>query len=267
VSRFGGYDDQPFLAELYDLVPQYSARRDLEFYVDLCRSAGGPVLELGCGTGRVLIPAATAGTEITGLDASPRMLAKCKQNLSGQPAEVTRRVHLTQADMTTFNLDRTFKLVIMPFRPFQHLIAVEDQLACLTCVNAHLEVGGRLVFDMFQVDLNMISDPGMMQETEDLAEFDLPDGRRLRRCHRFAATHRAEQYNDIEIIYYVTDTDGTTERLVQAFPLRYFFRYEVEHMLTLSGFHVVDVFGDFDRTPLSDASPEMIFVAEKAHSA
>ena len=56
MSKFGDYEDNPFLAELYDLVPRYSGRRDLDFYLDICRSAGGKVLELGCGTGRVLAP-------------------------------------------------------------------------------------------------------------------------------------------------------------------------------------------------------------------
>ena len=77
MSKFGGYEDKPFLAELYDFVPAYSHRRDLDFYVDLCRSGGGKVLELGCGTGRLVLPIASAGLEIVGLDLSEYMLAKC----------------------------------------------------------------------------------------------------------------------------------------------------------------------------------------------
>jgi hypothetical protein len=85
----------------------------------------------------------------------------------------------------------------------------------------------------------------------------------LKRTHRLAALHRAEQYNDIEMIHYVTHPDGHTERLVQAFPFRYFFRYEVEHLLARCGLKVIELFGSFDRSPLEDNSPEMIFVAEK----
>jgi hypothetical protein len=71
----------------------------------------------------------------------------------------------------------------------------------------------------------------------------------------------------VEIIHYVTYPDGRTERLVQAFPFRYFFRYEVEHLLARCGFRVIDLFGSFDRSPLQDNSPEMIFVAAKcAHA-
>lgn len=263
MSKFGDYEDKPFLAELYDLVPRYSGRRDLEFYVELCRSAGGKVLELGCGTGRVLMPLANAGMEIVGLDLSTHMLAKCSQNLASQPAEIRNRIELVHASMTDFDLGRQFDAVIIPFRPFQHLVSVSDQLACLKCARRHLRDDGLLAFDVFQVAFSAMTDPRRREESEDLPEFELPDGRKMRRCNRFAATHRAEQYNDLEIIYYLTHPDGRTERLVQGFPFRYFFRYEIEHLLARTGFALVTVYGDFDKSPLADDSPEMIFVARK----
>ena len=91
----------------------------------------------------------------------------------------------------------------------------------------------------------------------------LPDGRRVKLTERTAAFHRAEQSNDVELIYNITHPDGHTERLVMAFTVRYFFRYEVEHLLARCGFHVVGLYGDFGGSPLRDDSPEMIFVAEK----
>ena len=263
MSKFGGYRDIPILAELYDLVPMYSGRRDLQFYIDLCRSHGGKVLELGCGTGRVLLPIASAGLDIVGLDLSEHMLAKCREKVTVHPQEVQDRIRLLHGNMIDFRLDDIFTTVIIPFRAFQHLLAVYDQLSCLRCVNAHLEKGGRLAFDCFQVDFQKITDPRRVEETEDLPEFELPDGRKMRRCNRVTETHPAEQYNDVEIIYYLTDTTGQTERLVQGFPFRYFFRYELEHLLARSGFELVELFGDFDRSPLDDQSTEMIFVATK----
>jgi SAM-dependent methyltransferase len=264
MSLYGGYEDQPFLAELYDLVPRYTERRDVEFYVDLCRAAGGKVLELGCGTGRVLIPIAAAGIDVVGLDLSPHMLAKGRERLRAQPDDVQDRVRLVQASMTGFDLAERFAAIIIPFRPFQHLLSVSDQLACLRCINRHLQPEGVLGIDFFQVDLAKITDPRFREETEDMPLTDLPDGRRLRRSHRIVATHRAEQYNDVEIIYYLSDRDGSTERLVQAFPFRYFFRYEVEHLLARAGFEVLHIYGDFDKSLLTDTSPEMIFVAKNA---
>ena len=263
MSEFGGYRDIPVLAELYDLVPMYSGRGDQEFYIDLCRSHGGKVLELGCGTGRILLPVASAGLDIVGLDVSEHMLTRCRNKVTAQPQEVQDRIRLSHGNMIDFQFDDIFTTVIIPFRAFQHILAVGDQLSCLRCVNAHLEKGGCLSFDCFQVDFQKITDPRSVEETEDLPDIKLTDGRKMRRCNRIIATHPAEQYNDVEIIYYLTDTNGKTERLVQGFPFRYFFRYELEHLLARSGFELAGLFGDFDRSPLDDGSTDMIFVARK----
>lgn len=262
-SVHGGYEDQAFVAELYDYVPGYAGRPDLDFYLDYARAAGGKILELGCGTGRLLIPIAAAGHQIVGLDLSQYMLARCREKLTRQRAEVQSRVQIVQADMTAFSLGETYALITIPFRAFQHLLSVEEQLACLRCAHAHLDPGGKLILDLFQVNLHYLVDPSSAEEKEDFAGVALPGGGRLSRTHRIAAWHRAEQYNDVEMIYYVAHPDGATERLVQAFPFRYFFRYEVEHLLARCGYAVAEVFGSFDRRPLGDDSPEMVFVAEK----
>jgi SAM-dependent methyltransferase len=100
-SRFGGYEEKEF-AELYD--PAYGNRRqDVDFFVDYSKRANGRTLELGCGTGRVLIPTAIAGCEITGLDLSPYMLKICREKLDKQQGEVRERVKLFQGDMTGFD--------------------------------------------------------------------------------------------------------------------------------------------------------------------
>jgi SAM-dependent methyltransferase len=266
MSKYGGYVDQPIMAELYDLVPGYAKRTDIDFYLQHCVTAKGPILELGCGTGRILLPAAEAGCRITGIDISKHMLAQCQQKLERKSGAVQSRVKLVQSDMTSFDLAEPFVLSMIPFRAFLHVIAVEDQLACLRCINRHLSPGGRLILDVFQVDLKRINNPRATEESEDFAEYELPDGGRLRRAGRVAAFHPADQVNDVEMIYYLTNLDGTTERIVQAFPFRYIFRYEMEHLLARCGFRVVDLFGNFDKSPLVDNSPEMIFVAKKCES-
>ena len=266
MNKHGGYDDQPIMAELYDLVPGYAKRTDIDFYLQCCVAAGGSILELGCGTGRILIPADEAGCRVTGLDVSPHMLAQCQQKLQRKSHSVQSRVRLVHGDMTNFDLAELFHLAIVPFRAFQHVIAVDDQLTCLRRINRHLSTRGQLILDVFQVDLKKINNPRATEESEDFAEYELPDGRRLRRASRLAALHPADQVNDVELIYYLTNLDGTTERIVQAFPFRYIFRYEMEHLLARCGFRVIDLFGNFDKSPLADNSPEMIFVAEKCEN-
>ncbi|MBC5805219.1 MAG: hypothetical protein DLM53_02130 [Candidatus Eremiobacter antarcticus] len=260
----GGYDSRSFVAEFYDFVPAYSNRPDAAFYLDLARAAAGATLELGCGTGRLLIPIARAGVEIVGLDRSQAMLQRCRQKLETESEAVRSRTQLVNGDMTDFELKQRFQLVIAPFRCFQHVLAVERQIACLRCVRRQLAAGGTFVLDVFQVQAARMHDTAFMQESVEFEGVALSGGRTLKRTFRTAAFHRGEQYNDCELIYYVTKPDGGSERLVHAFPLRYFFRYEVEHLLARSGFAVEDVFGDYDRSPLADDSPEMIFVAKAA---
>ena len=257
------YEDTPLLAELYDRVPVYQKRPDVDFYVKACLEHGQKILELGCGTGRVLMRLAEVGADITGLDISDHMLSVCRGKLERKEKNIQNRVRLIRGDMTDFILDETFDVVIIPFRAFQHLLTVPDQLACLDSVKRHLVEEGKLIFDIFQVDLDRLNNPRYLEETEDFPEYELPDGRRLRRTSRIAAFHLAGQYNDVELIYYLTGRDGASERIVHAFPFRYFFRYEMEHLLERGGFKIVNLFGDFDKSPLTDSSPEMIFIAEK----
>jgi SAM-dependent methyltransferase len=257
------YVDSPVLVELYDLVPGYANRPDRDFYLRSAAAAAGTILELGCGTGRILIPIAESGHAITGVDTSEHMLSKCRQKLNSLPGNITDRVRLIKGDMACLTLDDIFHLAIIPFRAFQHLISIEDQISCLSTLNRHLVMRARLIFDVVNVDVGRINNPGFSEEIEDVPEYKLPDGRRLRRTGRMARFHRAEQYNEVEIIYYLTDANGTTERIVQAFPFRYFFRYEIEHLLERCGFRIVELLGDFRGSPLSHDSPEMIFVAEK----
>ncbi|MBI2955922.1 MAG: methyltransferase domain-containing protein [Acidobacteria bacterium] len=263
MNRFGPYDQNPLFAELYDYTPVYASRADVSFYVTAAGRANGKVLELGCGSGRILIPTAAAGHDCVGLDASRNMLARCREKLSAQPPEVQRRVRLVETSMTDFNLGESFALVTIPFRGFQHLLEVEEQVQCLLAIRRHLARDARLVFDVFHPNPQYLHDPAFHEEREETPETPLPGGRRFRRAWRLAAYRRAEQINEVEFIYYVTHADGRQERIVESFPFRYFFRFEMEHLLGRCGFRVAALYGDFDRSPLRNDSPEMIFVAEK----
>ena len=250
------------VAELYDSVTLYRARPDVDFYVAEARDTDGKILEVGCGTGRVLIPVARLGKEITGVDSSPRMLAQCKLQLDGELPEVRERVTLVHADMRELDLDTRFSLAMIPFRPIQHLVAVSDQIATLQAIDRHLEPGGLLVFDVFNPKLQYLLED-RTAEREDTAEVELGDGRSFRRTVRIPAVHIVEQYSEAELIYYVREADGTTRRFVHGFPMRWYWLFEVEHLLARCGFRVRAAFGDFNRSPLTDISPEMIFIADR----
>jgi SAM-dependent methyltransferase len=260
----GGYEEYALVADLYDYVVPYRSRPDVAFFVDAAGEAGSPVLEVGCGTGRVLIPTARAGIEIVGLDASAAMLAVCRSRLRDEPAPVQSLVQLVQADMRTFDLHRAFTLVTIPFRPFQHLVTVDDQLSCLESIRRHLVAGGALILDLFNPSLDALVDQPAGLEYGDEPEFVMPDGRRVTRRHRLIAHDRAAQTNQVELIYHVRHRDGREERLVHSFSMRYLFRFEAEHLLARAGFEVEHVYAGYDKSPYGSTYPgELIFVARR----
>lgn len=264
MDQAGGYNEYAFIAGLYDYVVPYRNRPDVAFFVEAAKEAGGPVLEIGCGTGRVLIPTAQAGIDIVGLDLSPHMLQVCRERLSTEPAAVQARVQLIQADMRIFELPQRFRLATVPFRPFQHLTAVVDQLACLRSIHRHLIEEGRLILDLFNPWLEALVQDDIGQELGEEPEFTMPDGRRVIRRHKFITKDRFNQTNHVELIYYVTHPDGRQERLVHAFAMRYLFKFEAEHLLARCGFEVEQVYADFDKNPYGSIYPgELIFVAKK----
>ena len=257
------YDALPAIAEFYDSTLVYQQRKDVEFYVAEAKASGGPVLELGCGTGRVLLPTVRAGIQITGLDDSANMLERCRAKLAAEPHEVQRRAEVVRGSLEDFSLGREYALITIPFRPFQHLVTVEQQLACLGAVRSHLRAGGRLIFDVFHVDPSSLHDPAWKEEKEDAPATRLPDGRIVLRTARIAAFHRAAQVNEVEFCWYVTHPNGRREQIRWRTALRYYFRFELEHLLARAGLRVSALYGDLNRSPFQDDSAEMIFVAEK----
>jgi SAM-dependent methyltransferase len=254
-------DDYASIAELYDHVTIYRDRPDVGFFVDAGREAGAPVLELGCGTGRVLIPIARAGIEVVGLDSSPSMLAICRRHLEQEPSAVRARVDLVEGDMRSFDLGTQFSLVTIPFRPFQHLVTVGDQLACLGSIRRHLKPGGQLILDLFNPSIEALAQPVGMESPPE-SEFSVPDGRRVTRRFRILSQDRANQVNHVELIYDIIHPDGRAERLVHGVALRYLFRFEAEHLLVRAGFAVSQLYSGYDKSPFGTAYPgELVLVA------
>ena len=225
---------------------------DLDFYLELAREAGGPVLELGCGTGRALLPIAAEGIPCTGLDASPAMLAALAAK--SPPSNL----RLVQAFMQDFDLqsDR-FALIFSAFRAFQHLYSVRDQLACLLCVRRHLAPGGSFAFDVFNPRLARIA---ILEEAEEEdLRFEL-DGDEV---VRFTSVQRRPdvQLQRVHMRYERRRGGEVVSNEEVSFDMRHFYRYELEHLLRRAGFEELTLYGDFDRSPLGPDSPALIHVA------
>ena len=264
------YDTSSEFGDLYDAIPIYADRTvDVRFYVAEAERAGPrtPVLELGCGTGRISLPVARAGHPLTGVDSSASMLERFRAKLAAESPDVRARVALREGDVRDVALSSAeqssgFPLVIAPFRVMQHMTTIPDQLRMLATVRHHLAPGGHFAFDAFNPSFSrMIEDRSA--EAEDTPELTLPDGRTMRRTVRVTAVHWVAQVMDVELIYYLR-TGADVERIVQAFEMRWFTASELEHLLARAGFRVEGMYGDFDRGALTDASPELLVVATRA---
>ena len=251
------------LAALYDAV--YAQWDDIGFWRVMAAAVhDGPLLELGCGTGRVLIPLARAGHRVTGVDLGTHMLARCRAKLQAEPPGVRERVTLLEADMTSFNLDCHFAQVYCSCGTFHHLSTEEQQLACLERCKHHLLPRGTLVLDLFNpvpARSGVGSDEPASGGTTAEA-VDWTDGRRVRCLATVVDNEGAQQWNDCEVTYQILEPGGTVSQVTETFPMRFVLRQELEHLLARSGFRIVAVYGDHDRSTYTDESPGMIVVAK-----
>jgi SAM-dependent methyltransferase len=215
---------------------------DVAFYRRQAKRARGPILELGCGTGRVTFPLADAGLDVTGLDASRAMLRVARRKLRATPRP---KVRLVRGDMRRFTLRRRFALVIIPFRAFQALLTVRDQRACLACIRRHLRPGGRLIIDLF--------DPRLEYCLPDAPAFPMtrPEGHDQTTGEDVAVTV-VDRRNDpltqtfVETWRWTISRAGRVVRQAdEALHMRWTYRHEMRHLFELTGFRVVAEYGDF----------------------
>jgi SAM-dependent methyltransferase len=234
---------------------------DIPFYLHYARECGSPILELACGTGRLVLPLARAGYRITGVDLAPGMLAICRGRV--EEAGIEDRVSLTQADMAGFDLsEKAFALAFIALRSFTHLFRQEDQLACLERVHEHLRPGGMLIIAVFALNHRVAAqdEDGLFSV---LREFDLPDARHVIQWQRFIRYDAGNQIMYHEFKFEERDREGRRlrERTVPM-TMRYTSRYELQLLLERVGFEVIDVFRDYDMLPYN-GKYEIIMVSRK----
>lgn len=224
---------------------------DVAFYVDLARGAGGRVVEVGAGTGRIAIPLAAAGARVLGLDLHREMLEIARRKVLA--AGLGDRLHLVQADMRRFALHEPAAVVLVTAQTFMYNLTTEDQLNTLRACHAALEPGGTLCVHVFNPDVRLIAD--WLERPPD--EWKPQPG-------SVWSAHRAQYWPTAQLTrgqYRRERGDGSTEYATHT--LRWVYRYEMEHLLMLTGFEVETVFGDFNGRPLEDGAPAQIWVARR----
>jgi len=250
---------QEALAELYDVFP-FSA--DLPLYLELAAAQGGRVLELCCGSGRVLVPLAQAGHAIVGLDASGPMLALARRKLAAAGPGAQERARLVQGDIREFDLSQQFDLAIIAVNSFTYLVSRADQQRALACVAAHLRPGGLLAIDLFNPSPVWLARPAG-NLNQDLVQHDPERGRTVARTETVVSTDLAAQVRVIRSAYDIVARDGSLTRRFVEWPFRYTFRHEAEHLLERAGFEIEALYGGHQREPFESDSRLMLFLVRR----
>jgi ubiquinone/menaquinone biosynthesis C-methylase UbiE len=233
---------------------------DVERYTELASAARGPVLELCCGTGRVAIPLARNGFEVTAVDLSEAMLAQFRKNLEREEPGAAGRIELVNADVTRLDLGRAFPLILMPFNSLLCIPNFEDQCAALAAAGRHLAPGGRVVID------------GMNPMTLPLQGDPVPKPFFTRRSThtgnlytRFAALGpmRTDQVQELFGWYDEIAPDGLVRRTSYSMSWRPIFRYEIQLMLERAGLAIESVEGGHQKEPFTPQSRKMFVIARK----
>lgn len=258
-------DSYDVTAKYYD--GAYAAKQDLvdlPFYLELAERIGGPVLEVACGTGRVLLPIARKGIEIHGVDNSRPMLEILKKHLAGEMREVRQRVTPHEGDMRDFRLGVQFPLVIIPFRPMQHMHTVEDQVSALTSAASHLREGGVLAFDVFYPKFDLI----MSKMGEEVLEFEWSPGSDsrevVRRYFRKDLVDKINQIFYFTFIYRTLRAGASVGEETEAFKLSYFTYPHLRALFRLAALEPIAEYGSFAKAPLDNNAEQMIFLLRKA---
>jgi SAM-dependent methyltransferase len=247
-----GPDPSPYDApELYDLLFD-SLDFDVPYWVEFGLGAGGPVLEMACGTGRLLLPVRKAGVDIDGFDSSPAMIARLKDRARAAGLEARAEV----ADMRAFAMGRRYARIFCGFNGFAHCETIEDQLATLRRALDHLAPGGALAVHMSYPGPAYWAEPEGKPVLEH--EAPRPGGGKLQLWdNRRKDVVRQRQDSDVEI----WELDAS-ERPVAAHKFsthqRWVYRYELELLFRAAGFARVEFLGGFDGRPLQAPDDQMI---------
>ena len=215
---------------------------DVAFYQRLAQQTGGPVLELACGTGRIALPLAESGLDVTGVDVSDGMLAIIRQKAQAHPPT------LLAQDMSALNLDRRFGCIIIAFRSFQHLLTIELQRQTLSAINRHLTPGGRLALHLFDPRLDLLIDETPRQPVLHGTDPDTGHaftGEMLSARFDYVAQIRRDLWRYRE---FAPDNSLLAEE-TREMALRWTWRWELHHLLELCGFAVDAQYSDFTGSP------------------
>lgn len=250
------------VVKYYDQTLVVTSSNDIAWFVDQAQAAGGPVLDLACGTGRIAIALAEAGLEVTAIDSSAGMLARFRDTLADQPEAVCSRITILQAEMHSFSVPGRFS-VILCCDAFFHNLTVDHQMRCLDCVASHLLRGGLFIFNIPNPTVAFLSHAAS------------PEGQVFKKRNVYTLDNSTdavlvEQSQDADLFeqtittrlrFTRVDADkNPIETDESSWVTRFTFRHEAIHLLYRCGFEVKSLTGDYRGAPVSESS-QLVFIA------
>lgn len=239
--------DYARIADLYDNYVRVSL--DIPFFIEYAEQAQN-VLDLMSGTGRVSIPLARAGANLTCVDSSPEMLAYLRQKSYQQGVDL----QIVQADVTDLDLGRTFDLVLLPFNSFAEITDPADQRKALNAIRRHIAPGGKFILTLHNPPVRLQTVGQGLKLRNKLAE---PD--------RTILLWSEEEYDPasqlVSGMQFVEVYDAAGVLVEKRFVELSFFLHkpaELEELLAQAGFRVMTRFGDYQRRPFEPASSPFV---------
>ncbi len=248
------------IALYYDLT-HASLTEDIPFVLALARQSGEAALELGCGSGRLLLPLARAGLPVTGLDSSPVMLARARDRLAQESEVVQNRVTLVEDDMTRFMLDGRFPLILIPYNTFMHLDNAQA-VAALKQARRHLAVDGQLFIDQANPFIAADTPEDHLLSLENVLT-DPATGDVI--VH--LAANRVDTAVQTLHITWLYDRSaaggGPVHRTVAQATYHYRYPHQMELLLQEAGFPHLTFLGDYDWSPFHEQSPRLLLLGKQ----
>jgi len=241
-------------ARFYDTIyHQVRDSTDHDYFQQEIRKTKGKILEVGVGTGRLFSDALEHGADIYGLDISESMIEVLKNKIPGN-----QHHRISLQNIIDFSFDFKFDLIIAPFRVLMHLLEKEEQIMALNNVYHHLNKNGRFIFDAFIPDLNQLIN-GLSNRMDFEGEYE--PGKKIK---RFVSTTPNLIDQTITVNFHLEwqENDGLKQD-DWVLPLRFYFRYELEHLAERSAFESYKITGDYKGNELNIESKDFIVICTK----